>query len=378
MGILDVASGAGEGLQQVLRQHMIEEQMRRQQEVANEAKRSNMADESLRGRALDESTAQRKLVAQAQAQTQSNVEANRVRDDVRARYSTLPMRTVIDPATAMRDVATGGVARERFEPGTIPDRQAVDEGVPESLAQNESVIQLRGTPQELAGEERIKLAEQGQANAMERARMADTDRDAARGIAGQRERRLTDWGPPVVQISDPSRPGSVVYTERGSAPGKTAPAPTALRSQEVSSEVGLDQLDRLEKMFEEGGKDLVGPAAGRMRSTGQKLPDMISGNVPGMEYNGQFANLEAATAAFRNATIKAITGAQMNKQEEGRILSQIPGVNDKPNVWRAKARQTRANLGDIANRLAGKRGGTGAGAGTTGVRRFNPATGRLE
>lgn len=363
MSILDVGGGAAEGLETLLKRHREEELLRQRQQQINETSRSNQADETYRRDALGENVKLRELAERDRTATAGQVEQNRVRDDVRAKYGTLPMSTIIEPGTMQKDVATGGIAQERFDTDAVtPDRQAMAEGVPESLAQNESVIKLRGTPQELASQATRE------ATAASRAQ-TDADRDASRtatadyrktmtGLAGQREQRLNDWGPPTVVIADPNSPGGAKVIPRNQLgpTGDPAPVPPALRSQEVSSEVGLDQLDRLEQMFEsEGGKDVVGPIEGRARSIGQQ--------IPGVPVNEQFSNLEAATAAFRNATIKAITGAQMNKQEEGRILAQIPGMNDKPNVWRAKARQTRTNLGDLANRIKGKRPGMGAGAG---------------
>ena len=150
--------------------------------------------------------------------------------------------------------------------------------------------------------------------------------------------------------------GAIRFDARGGPPqfidvsqmtngGQIRQPPGTLGAQTITNEASEDQLSRLVDMFEnQGGKDLVGPLEGRARSAGQK--------VPGVPVNKQFANFDAATAAFRNSVIKAITGAQMSEPEANRIRQQIPEVTDKPDVWRAKAEQTKKNLQDLKNRIA--------------------------
>ena len=93
----------------------------------------------------------------------------------------------------------------------------------------------------------------------------------------------------------------------------------------------LEILDNIRFLFDES---FVGPIAGRVG----RVKDIFGGNA---EKQSEF---NAATAAMKNATIKAITGAQMGEPEAVRIMKQIPDVNDPPSVWKAKWRQTRINL----------------------------------
>ena len=58
----------------------------------------------------------------------------------------------------------------------------------------------------------------------------------------------------------------------------------------------------------------------------------------------------AATFAFTNAMIKAITGAQMGEAEATRIKSQIPAINDPPTRWMAKWRQSMLNIEEVQER----------------------------
>lgn len=155
--------------------------------------------------------------------------------------------------------------------------------------------------------------------------------------------------------------GAIRFDARGGPPvrvdvseitggGQIKPPPGDLGKQSIVNDVSADQLDRLKDMFDKGAKNLIGPLEGRARAIGQQ--------VPGVAVNDQYANFAAATAAFRNTVIKAITGAAMSEQEATRIRQQIPELTDKPEVWLAKADQTRLNLADLNKRLAMKGGAT--------------------
>ncbi len=126
----------------------------------------------------------------------------------------------------------------------------------------------------------------------------------------------------------------------------TKQPPGTLGAQSIGNETALDQLDRLEAAATKA-RDKMGPVGGRLRSIGQQ--------VPGIEVNKDFAELKAASDSFTNMVIKAITGAQMSEPEAQRIKGQIPLYTDKPEVFAAKAKQTRKNLMDLENRLKNKR-----------------------
>ena len=132
--------------------------------------------------------------------------------------------------------------------------------------------------------------------------------------------------------------------------GVTARPPGTLGQQTIANEASLDSLARLKKMFDQGAKDDIGPAEGRARSFGQKVPG------GGLVTTERFANFEAATRAFQNAMIKAITGAQMSEPEAKRIMGQIPNVNDNATVWQAKYTQSVKNMEDLERRTRTDRG----------------------
>lgn len=155
-------------------------------------------------------------------------------------------------------------------------------------------------------------------------------------------------GRPNGAIRLEGRTGDMVRVGDDQLGGQLRPPPGNLGEQTISNESSLDALDNLETQFNQGAKHLVGPAEGRLRVLGQK--------IPGVPVNEEFANFEAAEAAFRNSVIKAITGAQMSEPEANRIRQQIPEVTDKAEVWQAKADQTRKNLAFLEARLRQDRG----------------------
>lgn len=129
--------------------------------------------------------------------------------------------------------------------------------------------------------------------------------------------------------------------------GQLKGPPGTTGQDSIRNDAALDQLDRLIAMFNGGAKDLVGPLEGRARAIGQ--------NVPGVPVNEAFADFKAATDAFKNGVIKAITGAQMSEPEAKRIVGQIPLETDKPMVWMAKALQSQKNLQDLEKRIKAAR-----------------------
>lgn len=109
------------------------------------------------------------------------------------------------------------------------------------------------------------------------------------------------------------------------------PAAASEREKLASGAAALDSLANLKALYD---KSFVGPVAGR---TGKFK------NVFGMNPEKQSEFL-AATAAFRNAIIKEITGAQMSEPEAKRILKQVPDETDPPTVWNAKHAQSVKNI----------------------------------
>lgn len=155
-------------------------------------------------------------------------------------------------------------------------------------------------------------------------------------------------GKPISAIRFDARggPPQVVDVSALTGGGQLKPPPGDTGKQAIANEVSTVQLDRLKGLFDRGGKAFVGPASGRWEGFKQ--------GAPGVPVNKTFSDFKAATDAFKNSVIKAVTGAAMSEPEAKRIIGQIPTELDKPDVWLSKAEQTRQNLQDLDKVLAAK------------------------
>jgi hypothetical protein len=105
------------------------------------------------------------------------------------------------------------------------------------------------------------------------------------------------------------------------------------RTAIAEGEATLGVLDTLEELFK-NKNTRTGPVVGRI--------DPIKGLV-GFTSQEQ-EEFMAATSAFKNQVIKAITGAQMSEPEAKRIMKQIPDTTDPPDRWKAKFKATKRNM----------------------------------
>lgn len=137
---------------------------------------------------------------------------------------------------------------------------------------------------------------------------------------------------------DPMRPGA---TGRG-----------RLSAAAVQQVAGADQGVRIANklletlpMFE----NQIGPIGGR------KL--QLQMVMPGAPVSEDLARFASEIATLKNATIKAITGAQMSQAEAVRIMEQIPDLVNKPEVFRARIAATVDNLSFMRDRIVELSGG---------------------
>ena len=122
---------------------------------------------------------------------------------------------------------------------------------------------------------------------------------------------------------------------RGGGAGGGNRLASGLVERVAGGQTALDILDRLERNFK---SEYVGPARGRL--------NLLAQVIPGIPVGAGFAGFSADSATLANATIKAITGAQMSEPEAVRIMRQIPTEKDKDVVWHAKKESMRANLAE--------------------------------
>lgn len=117
-------------------------------------------------------------------------------------------------------------------------------------------------------------------------------------------------------------------------------APSATERKDISeAAASLDSLDNLGTLFDSA---FVGPfigRAGQVKEIFGKNPDQQSAFL-------------AATAIFKNAIIKQITGAQMGENEAKRIMKQVPSPEDSPKTWKNKREQSIKNIEFLKKRRA--------------------------
>lgn len=343
MGLLDIGAGAGEGLETLLARQLAEERFAEQ-------KRATQATEGYRDRALNETSALRRQTATDTRAERGRQDEDRNANRIARTVSLRPIGTSVTPQERTTEVASG--VPEALYRDVLPQVQSRQMGtVSRETTAAPGRIEFQGTAGEQANADRIAESER-------RAREAEADRDRSLAQGDRRENRLQSWGAPVITINNPGSPTGATVVGRDQLPRGGAPAPPTQtqRTDIGNNEVSAVELERLNNMFDQGAGKMVGPAEGRLRVIGQ--------NVPGLPTNEQFNEFSAASAAFRNKVIKAITGAQMSEVEATRIRTQIPEVTDKPEVWKSKYRQSMANLRDLQAILARQSGGSGTGMDT--------------
>jgi len=144
--------------------------------------------------------------------------------------------------------------------------------------------------------------------------------------------RLFDPG--IMQAYDPNAGRNVNISRMGAA-GTVAPQPAGVLDEQQTASSAAARVSSLGQLYKD---DFVGPVAGRWHGIATQLPDAVLPSVA--QPPEGFADFQAASSELKNDVIKAITGAQMNKNEEARILTQLPDVINKPDVWRARYNRT--------------------------------------
>lgn len=356
MPLAGIGAGAAEGLETLLARHRAEEVLAQRRDAQTEQMRSNQAEEVLRGRQIDMMGQARQDAMAQQALVQAQREEDRQRDDLRAQLPLIPMGTEMTPERRQQFLDAGATGPEMFteEAGGAP-LPGDDQGPTQRIVYGGTARQ-RQVEDQAAAQAEYRKQQQAQHEGDSQRR---SDQDAFRreidlarlALAREHEGRLASYGPPVIQIADPNAPGGASIVPRATAMqagGAPVPPTGAQRGELAKNETAEAQLQRLNEMFEGGAKRLVGPMEGRLRVLGQQ--------VPGLPTNDQFSDFSAATAAFKSAVIQRVTGAALGVKEERRILSQVPLESDKPEVWKAKYRQSLANIRDLDRVLSQGRG----------------------
>lgn len=134
--------------------------------------------------------------------------------------------------------------------------------------------------------------------------------------------------------------GAVAAAQARSGAAGGNKLPSGLAERVAGAQTALGILKDLRTQFK---PDYVGPVQGRM--------NLLRPNVPLISQDPGFANFSAKSATLANATIKAITGAQMSEPEAVRIMRQIPKESDSTEWWNAKADAMAENLVDTVQNI---------------------------
>lgn len=359
MGLLDVGAGGAAGLEELFARQMLEDKLA-------EAKRSTKADEGYRERALGENVALRKSQQDFQNQERQRQDEDRNQSRTLRTVGMRPIGATVTPEEMNSELAAGvpsDIYKEHLPQvesnttaggATPPSRGASGGAVGAPIhTANESApgrIEFTGTEGQRTAEERITNAESN-------ARIAQGQRDEALAQGQHRENRLTDWGPPAITIGDPTNPAGARVIPRSGLPpeGAAAPPTGAQRTASSDSQVALDTAAEVLKTYK---PDFIGPVSGRVQN--------VESQVPFMPIKQGYPEFKAAVAQLRNATIKAITGAQMSEPEARRIMQQIPDLSQRPEIFEANLRATLRNLQDVVSKKGAMGAGTGGGSNVMG------------
>src|SRR3990167_6722425 len=239
--MLATGAGAAEGLETLMARLRAEEAMA-------EAKRSNLAGEALQGRNIEETSGLRRATLEATNAERMRAEDARMRDDV---INRLKLRTRGSEVTQPEyDVETKyGAPSSLYEKSQVTpfsnDFMGPIEPSGPQRGESLSKISFTGTADQQMSEDRLKQAEE----------IANLRQE----LAQDRENRLRNWGPPVIQTYDPTRPGGSVFTTRANAPGMTAPPPAVERTKLDAYKTTLDLIGEVEQFPPELWQKALGP-----------------------------------------------------------------------------------------------------------------------
>jgi hypothetical protein len=115
--------------------------------------------------------------------------------------------------------------------------------------------------------------------------------------------------------------------------------PPTIPAKQQEGLIGADSsealLNQMADLYQAGAKDKVGPVSGRYTEAMQMI---------GADKDENWAKFVAASSTIESDIIRAVTGAAVGKQEEVRIVRQIPRPWDPPVQWQAKYQQSIDNM----------------------------------
>lgn len=287
-----MAAGAAEGLDKVFARNLQEEASRRQAAQLAETMRQNQAHEGFQNRQLqlqrENAQATQGLTAQLRAQQLAKdqlEETNRQRDDAVRTMALLPAGAPVSPDEYTRFTKTGGAPTGMFEPET--QMQGDDGSEPVQTG-----YKFKGTAGTLHADQMEELARL-------RAQVAADAAMKGNALGWARENRLTQWGPPVIPVYDPSSPSGQRNVPRSGMPAEGWQAPLS-NAQEDSASALKNVLDTIKIVKQHPIQDWeksIGPITAGVMAPIQKYTGLdVAGGETGTNLRALLNQLETTTA----------------------------------------------------------------------------------
>lgn len=189
-----------------------------------------------------------------------------------------------------------------------------------------------------------KAIQEGDQNTIDAIQKAKTDPIAARmlGIVlGQSENGEIPGGFDSDSFTVKSGAFSLTFKKPGLTAGE--------RDKLVQTEAIQFRFNQLQRLYNQHGKSIVGPIAGRGIDALYKAGGQIAGVglSPGQS---QFVN---ATQLLSEFMVKLLQGARPSDKDVERIMLQLPKVTDAPSQYQAKLDLTKDNFSFLKKKLEG-------------------------
>jgi hypothetical protein len=158
---------------------------------------------------------------------------------------------------------------------------------------------------------------------------------------------LPQWNPQT------GTQGLMAVNPRAVQPGTMVtqtPPSVGMQQAGIEAEQSLGYLNDIQRLYK---KEYVGPVQGTMN---EQYALRTGYDLSGKPIDPQLAQFAHAVHANRDATIKMITGAAMNKEEAPRLSQQIPNFSQPAPVFEANLQGAIRHKQQLADRLRFKQG----------------------
>jgi hypothetical protein len=132
-----------------------------------------------------------------------------------------------------------------------------------------------------------------------------------------------------------------------------APMPASQQQTLVDAGSVMYHVDKIKKLYPLIGDDNLGPVMGTRNRAWLTTGKTIEGAMGGVNKPppAEFAQFNTQIAGLKNRIIRLVTGAAVQRDEEARIMQQVPDWTDVPEMFRAKLEGLAAIEQDLIQRI---------------------------